>query len=210
MEWYCSLTEHLLKKDNIVIGNETFESIQQQLEMGVIALYKALLLYQMKIVCSYYRNQGVVFLRGLVNLDDWDGDLTSVTKAEVALKEDSEMYNNLHAKSLLGGLVARAEARETLLGDIRQTLRDHIALQKKMHMDDKDTECLRALRVVDPQYDMKEIENKKDKLLDDAYRWILGTKEYEAFTNWSDDEPDLPSCRLLWIRDLPAQGRQCC
>jgi len=29
----------------------------------------------------------MVFLRGLVNLDDWDGDLASVTKAEAALKE---------------------------------------------------------------------------------------------------------------------------
>jgi hypothetical protein len=98
MDWYCSLTEHLLNKDNIVIGSESFEKIIQQLEKTVITLYKALL-YQMKSVCSYYRNQGVVFLRGPVNLDDWAGDLASVTKAEVTLKEDSEMYNNLHAKS---------------------------------------------------------------------------------------------------------------
>jgi N-terminal domain of NWD NACHT-NTPase len=45
MDWYCALTEHLLNKDNIMIGNESFESTLQQLENTVVALYKALLLY---------------------------------------------------------------------------------------------------------------------------------------------------------------------
>jgi hypothetical protein len=44
---------------------------------------------------------------------------------------------------------------------------------------------------------MKDIEEKKDKLLDDAYKWILYTKEYIAFTNWSNDESTLPPCRLM-------------
>jgi hypothetical protein len=70
MDWYCSLTEHLLNKDNIVVGSESFETTLQQLEKTVVALYKALLLYQMKSVCSYYWNQGLVFLCSLANLDD--------------------------------------------------------------------------------------------------------------------------------------------
>ena len=70
MDWYCALTEHLLSKDNIKIGKESFELIQHQLEATVVTLYKALLMYQMKSVCSHYRNQGLVFLRSLVNLDD--------------------------------------------------------------------------------------------------------------------------------------------
>jgi hypothetical protein len=32
MDWYCSLTEHLLERDNIVVGKESFQSVQQQLE----------------------------------------------------------------------------------------------------------------------------------------------------------------------------------
>lgn len=51
--------------------------------------------------------------------------------------------------------------------------------------------------VVDPQDDMETIEIKKDKLLDDAYKWILHTKEYAAFTNWSNEESSLPPSRLL-------------
>ena len=207
MDWYCALAEHLLNKDNIVIGNESFESILQQLENTVVALYEALLLYQMKSVCSYYRNQGLVFLRGLANLDDWDGNLKSVTDAEDALQKDSDKYNNQQAKSLLRRLVELGKERQSLLGDIRQALRDYIAQQKEMHMDDKDTECLRNLRVVDPRDDMKKIENNKDELLDDAYKWILRTREYAAFTNWSDDESDLSPCRLLWIKGHAGTGK---
>jgi hypothetical protein len=207
MDWYCALTEHLLNKDNIVIGNKSFESILQQLENTIVALYKALLLYQMKSVCSYYRYQGLVFLRGLANLDDWDGNLKSVTDAEDALQKDSDQYNSQYAKSLLRRLVELGEERQSLLGDIRQALRDYIALQKQMHMDDTDTKCLQDLRVVDPRDDMKKIENKKDELLDDAYKWILRTREYAAFTNRSDDEPNLSPCRLLWIKGHAGTGK---
>ena len=41
MDWYCDLTEHLLNKDNIVVGSESFETILQQLEKRVVVLYKA-------------------------------------------------------------------------------------------------------------------------------------------------------------------------
>jgi hypothetical protein len=54
---------------------------------------------------------------------------------------------------------------------------------------------------------MKKIEDKKDQLLDDAYKWILGAKEYTALTNWSDDEPGLTPCRLLWIKGQAGTGK---
>jgi hypothetical protein len=90
IEWYCGLTEYVLNEDNIVVGSKSFETILQQLEKAVVVLYKALLLYQIKSVCSYYRNQGLAFLRSLVNLDTWDSNLKSVTDAEVALQKDSD------------------------------------------------------------------------------------------------------------------------
>jgi hypothetical protein len=171
MDWYCALTDHLLDESNIEIGDESFESILRQLEEKVIALYKALLQYQMKSVCSYYyRNRALVFLRGLANLDNWDGDLKSVTDAEETLQKDLDRYNSQYMKSTLGQLVKRAEGREKLLGDIRQDVRDFIALQKEIQRDDKDAKCLRDLFVVDPQYDMDNIEKKKDILVDDAYK----------------------------------------
>jgi hypothetical protein len=207
MEWYCALAEHLLDRDNIKIGNTCFKAILQQLEERVKSLYKALLLYQMKSVCSYYRNQGLVFLRGLLNLDDWTGDLTSVMNAETAVRNDTSQYIQEHMKTSLGEAANRAEEVEKRLGDIRQDIREFISLQKSILKDDVETACRRDLRVVDPQHDMERIEKSKDELLDDAYKWILDTPEYAAFANWNDDTPDGSQCRLLWIKGHAGTGK---
>lgn len=189
MDWYYALTEYL-NESNIKIGDESFESILQQLEEEVIALYKALLQYQMKSVCSYYySNPALVFLRGLTNLDNWDGDLKSVTDAEETLQKDLDRYNSQYMKSTLGQLVKCAEGRESILGDIHQDIRQLITQYKA----DNDEKCLQDLCVVDPQDDMEKIEKNKDKLLDGVYKWILDTKEYTVFTNWSKDISNQPS-----------------
>jgi hypothetical protein len=67
MDWYCALTDHLLNKDNVAAGQD-FQTVLCQLEKRIVGLYKALLQYQMKSVCSYYRNQGLVFLRNMLGL----------------------------------------------------------------------------------------------------------------------------------------------
>ncbi|KAF5136431.1 Vegetative incompatibility protein HET-E-1 [Metarhizium anisopliae] len=204
MDWYSALTEHLLNKDYV---DESFESILPRLKVKTLALYKALLLYQMKSVCSYYRHQGLVFLRGLANWDDWDDDLKTVTDAEVTLQKDSGQYNKLHAKSALTQLVERAKGMEELLGDICQTLREFLALQKELHLDHIDRQCRCDLRVVDPKDDMKKIENKKDTLLPDAYEWVLSTEQYARFTRWNDDRLDQNPCQLLWIKGRAGTGK---
>ncbi|KND89309.1 Vegetative incompatibility protein HET-E-1, partial [Tolypocladium ophioglossoides CBS 100239] len=204
MEWYDAVTEHLLNEDGLEIRDGTFQAVLRQLEEKVVALYKALLLYQMKSICSYYRHQGYVFLRALANWDDWDAHLKTITDAEDTLRRDSSQYNKQHASSALGELVGRAEGTQNLLGNIRQDIRELIALQKKAQSD-KDTKCLQALFVVNPQDHMARIEDEKDKLLYEVYEWMLHTESYAAFTSW--DQPDLPLCRLLWIKGTAGTGK---
>jgi hypothetical protein len=196
MDWYCALTKHLLNKDNITAGNK-FQEILHQLEETVVELYKALLLYQMKSVCSYYRNQGLVFLRGMLSLDDWDGDLKLVTDAETIVRNDTAQYYQERTKTFLGELVTHAEGTETRLGDIHQSLQVFISSQKDARRDDIEAACRRDLYIVDPQYDIERIEKNKDELLDDAYKWILRTPGYVAFTNWDDSGPNGAPRRLL-------------
>jgi hypothetical protein len=200
MDWYCALSEHLLE------GGESFDTVLQQLEKKAIALYTALLRYQMESVRSYYRHQGIVFLRGLTKRDDWDSYLKAVTDAEDSLLSDWDKYDKLKAMSLSRELVQGSEAARSRLGDIHQTLQDLVALQK-MHLEDKDEPCLQALFVIDPHDDMEAIENKKDTLLDEVYQWILNTEEYAAFTNWSNANSALPSCRLLWVKGHAGTGK---
>lgn len=200
MDWYCSLTEHLLKPDNLMIGKESFQSVQRQLEARVVALYKVLLLYQMKSACSFYQHQVWVFVRGLANLDNWDADLKSVTDTEGTLLKDWDQFNKEQAQSLRRQHVEIAEKMETLLGDIHYGVQENTAMLKEIHRDEEDTQCLKDLRPTDPRHDKTRIEQTNGGLLADSYRWILDSAE---FRRWSDDEQS----RLLWIKGDPGKGK---
>ena len=204
MDWYCALTEHLLDGDHI---DQPFHSILPQLEVRVVALYKALLLYQMKSVCSYYRHQGLVFMRGLVSWDDWDADLKAVTEAEDTLQKDSNQYSNLYSTHALGRLKELSDERRSLLGDIYKTLRDFATAQNEARLNDTDRQCRWDLRVVDPRDDLMKIENNKDRLHGGAHEWIFKTTQYRAFTRWSKDPFCPAECRLLWIKGPAGTGK---
>ncbi|OQE37765.1 hypothetical protein PENCOP_c009G02828 [Penicillium coprophilum] len=112
MDWYCALTEDLLGDDSIEVGRESFQAVKQYLEARVVTLYKALLLYQMK--------SGLVFLRNLVVLDDWDTDLKAVTDAETTLQGDLDQYGKQHTKYSLTELIKSSQGMEGLLQGITQ------------------------------------------------------------------------------------------
>ncbi|KAL5088777.1 hypothetical protein Trisim1_006192 [Trichoderma cf. simile WF8] len=202
MEWYCSLTECLMEKDD---ANES-GLILSQLEKKIISLYKALLQYQMKSICFYYQHQGLQILRELANLDSWETDYRTIRDAEDVLRHDLDQYIKVQGKTMLEELLGRAKGMVELLGDLRQTLQD-IVIHQKSNLDERNKQCLRDLFVVDPQDDMKKIEKNKDTLLSEANNWIFQMEEYQAFTNWNDTGSMLPSCRLLWIKGHAGTGK---
>ena len=65
---------------------------------------------------------------------------------------------------------------------------------------DKLKKCLRDLRLTDPRYDKKRIEDNKGGLLEDSYRKILENSDYQR---WRNDEES----RLLWIKGDPGKGK---
>ncbi|KAJ6186531.1 hypothetical protein N7519_007832 [Penicillium mononematosum] len=203
MDWYCSLTEHLLSQENIDLKGQSYQAVVNELEGRVVALYKALLLYQMKSVCSYYKNQGLVVLRSTINLDDWDGEMQGIKSAEKAVQDDSDHYCTLYSKDALGALVQQGQEEQKILGDFHQTLQEYITSQRKADRDNKDTEYLQQIFVVDAQGEIDTIQGKNDKLLPAAYKWIVDTPEYRGFTNWSDPE----SCQVLWLNGPAGTGK---
>ncbi|KAL5344303.1 hypothetical protein ACLOAV_010732 [Pseudogymnoascus australis] len=205
MNWYSALTEHLLSTDNTVTTDGSFESVLRVLEGKVIELYKTILLYQMKSVCSYYKNQGLVFLQSLVIPDKWTEDLMSVTSAEDELLKDWKKYDMAKASKVQGELLDLTRRMENQLGIIHQDLREFIDQQRKIQADGEYKECLRDLRIVNPQDDMERIEDEKEELFDGAYNWFLEDDRCAMFTNW--DESDLPPCRLLWVKGHAGTGK---
>jgi hypothetical protein len=201
MNWYCSLTEHLLKDFTV---NKSLEPALQLLRKSVFKLYKTILCYQMNSVRSYNDRQVFVFLRGLANGNYWDEELEKVKNAERTLLDDWKTYDKIGAKGLSSELVKLAKKIEEQLGVIHQDLREFIDQQRKIQADSENKECLQDLRVVNPQDDMERIEDEKEKLFDDAYKWILEDDKYSAFTNWDESEPP---CRLLWIKGHAGTGK---
>ncbi|KAH6623588.1 hypothetical protein F5144DRAFT_606071 [Chaetomium tenue] len=133
--------------------------------------------------------------------------LYQMKNAEAIVQNDTAQFFQEQTRTFLGVLVSRAKEMEARLGDIHQTLQDFISLQKDAYRDKIESACRRDLRVVDPQHDMERIEKNKDELLDDAYKWILRTPEYTAFTSWDDSGSDRPPRRLLWIKGHAGTGK---
>jgi hypothetical protein len=154
MNWYWSLSSSLLKES----ADDKLSGVRRELENQIVDLYKVLLTYQIKSVCSYYRHRGLVFLRDIVKLDDWDGDLKAVMDAENRFRQYSKAYTTQQTNSHLEQLVTNQRS-------------------------EKDQQCLKDLRATDPRHDKTRIEQTKGGLLRDSYHWILDNPKLQQ---WRD------------------------
>lgn len=190
MEWYWNLSSLLLEENQV---NKT-AALRGGFEKHIIDLYKMLLLYQMKSICSYYRNRLVVFLGDMAKLDDWENTLESIKAAEDTIRQDSASYNTEDIKSRLGKLVRVAESLAAdILPGIRQAFQD-------MRQEDKNEKCLADLHETDPRRDKERIEQTRGGLLADSSNWIL---EHKDFRRWYDED----EARVLWIKGDPGKGK---
>src|SRR5436190_5257151 len=96
-EWTDTATGHLLNEDNNANMDKPPETILHILKEKVCALYKAILLFQMKSVCYYYRKQINNLFRQLGKIDDWDGARQAVVDAEKAFLKDWKRYKKVQA-----------------------------------------------------------------------------------------------------------------
>ena len=200
MEWYCALSVDLLKKDNVATTKKSL-SLQEVVELlkpSLLKLYKALLLYQMKSVCSFYKHQGLVFMEDLTTLHSWDGSLNDVDEAEGRLLKDWDTCSKIEVKTLLSGIFQD-------LGLFRQDVREFFEQQRIMQRADRTNKCLKALCRLNPRDDMQRLEREKEPLIPAAYQWILKEDKYEEFANWNDSS--LPKCQLLWVNGEPGTGK---
>ena len=180
MDWYWSLSSNLLK--DLPDHADDFLGVKRELENQIVDLYKVLLCYQVKSVCCYYRNRGLVFLRDTIKLDNWDVDLGAIRDAEKCFRDDTQTYNAQQVTSHLEKLVS------------------HARNQEMQQMSEKDQQCLKHLRLTDPRDDKTRIERKKGGLLQDSYRWVLDNPDFQR---WRDH----PEHRMLWIKGDPGKGK---
>ncbi|KAK7177940.1 nwd1 protein [Paraphaeosphaeria sporulosa] len=197
MEWYWNLA-NLLLEENTMEGHSP--GLRQELEKAVTQLYAKLLLYQMKSVCYYHRGRLSVFARDLIKLDDWDGELSDIQAAEVAVQKDSEQYNTLAIRTRLGAIAETAKSQNAKLDSISLAIREQTKQQERMHETSADNKCLADLFLTDPRMDKKRIEKTNGGLLKDSYRWILDNPH---FRQWRYN----PQNQLLWVKADSGKGK---
>jgi hypothetical protein len=179
VKWYWEHATRLF--DNGQTENH-MQGFQRELWIAFVKFYKKLLQFQMKSICDYYRHRGVVFLRDLVKLDDWDGRLGSIREDDESLRKKVNEFLRHKIESHLEGLILQAKAHD------------------KYQRTQEDQQCLRDLFITDPQDDKTRIEKLKGGLLEDSYRWILENPEYQA---WYNNDQN----KLLWLSGDPGKGK---
>jgi len=81
----------------------------------------------MNTVCySFYRHRSVVFLRDILKLDNWTGELTAIRDAKARFKANTTIYTALQTNSYLRQLVVQ-------------------------RLSEKELQCVRHLRLTDPR-----------------------------------------------------------
>jgi ankyrin repeat protein len=90
-KWYLDLSE-LLFRDSWAMP-DVFERAREGLHGRIVELYKALLLYQMKSVCAYYKLRRILtFIQDQVAWNDWEGSISEIKQPEDLILRDATLY----------------------------------------------------------------------------------------------------------------------
>ncbi|RDW76816.1 uncharacterized protein DSM5745_06808 [Aspergillus mulundensis] len=198
MRWYNELSRQMFK------GPMT--GLQTELRTRLVDLYQAILSFQMRSICSYYKDRRVVFLRDLILLDNWADTLNAVKDMEAALQQDVNTHLNDSIISHLHSLATTAESlNQDLIFSFEKALHDQTLTLREMRSDDKNNECISSLLsasplISNPWLDMDTIEQLKGGLLDELHAWILTHPDVERLRT-ADEH------RLLWIKGGPGKGK---
>ncbi len=66
--------------------------------------------------------------------------------------------------------------------------------------------CLQDIRITDPSYDKKRIEDTKGGLMKDSYLWVLDNKSFQQWRGFPELQTNLVN-PLLWIKGDPGKGK---
>ncbi|TFB00416.1 hypothetical protein CCMA1212_007911 [Trichoderma ghanense] len=184
MEWYWSLSNDLFDR-----AGPTNPSITPNMRNALLSrlreLYKKIILFQVKSICSYYRNRGLQLLREFAMVDDWEESLKEIRVLEQDFQSDCTAYMGLE--------------RTSLSHQIKDCLENLVALQVK-GLEQQDRDCLRDLYITNPRNDRKRLLEAKGGLLPDSFNWVM---ESATFQQWHREK----QTNLLWIKGDPGKGK---
>ncbi|KAL7803365.1 hypothetical protein V8C44DRAFT_353199 [Trichoderma aethiopicum] len=184
MEWYWGLSNDLFNRAGSANSGIT-PNMQIALLARLRGLYKKIILFQVKSICSYYRNRGLQLLRDVAMVDDWEESLKEIRVLEQEFQNDCTTYMGLE--------------RTSLSHQIKDCLENLIALQVK-DLEQQDRDCLRDLYITNPRNDRKRLLDAKGGLLPDSFDWVVKSA---TFQQWHREK----QINLLWIKGDPGKGK---
>lgn len=184
MEWYWSLSNELFDRAGTANPSIT-PTMRDALLSRLRELYKKIILFQVKSICSYYRNRGLQLLREFAMLDDWEESMKEIRVLEQEVQNDCNAYMGLE--------------RTSLSHHIKECLENLLALQVK-DLEQQDRDCLRDLYITNPRNDRKRLLEAKGGLLPDSFKWVMKSA---TFQQWHREK----QTNLLWIKGDPGKGK---
>ena len=176
MKWYSSFSKLLLERN--FEKDQRYEELREQLTERVLVLYRAILLYIVKTICSCNKNPGFRLLQDAFELNDWDGAMESVENAQKDVEDAAQSY--------------RGQASNT-----------YLQVMVWMHQSDREREIMSKMGVRDMEDELRQIEHRKEDLLEEACEWIFDHRAYQNFADWQNGN----NRPLLWIKGDPGAGK---
>lgn len=185
MKWYWSLSSDLFYGDGSLGNNNDAPDTQNAILSQFVGLYKEIILFQIKSICSFYRNRGLQFFRDIVMIDNWKESLKEIRTLESEFQNDYATHMTLEEKSMSH--------------QIKECLEKLVVLQVN-NLERQDRDCLRDLRITNPRDDRKRLLDTKGDLLPGSYNWAV---ESAMFQQWHREK----QTNLLWIKGNPGKGK---
>ncbi|KAL7813976.1 WD40 repeat-like protein [Trichoderma aethiopicum] len=184
MDWYWNLAGSLLGGVESVDGS-TASNMQGAMCSRLVELYKELLAFQIKSICSFHRNRGLAFLRDMARWDDWASNLQAVRTLETRVQGDYTAYTALE---------------QTNIGRQMRDLLEELVKRQPKELGPQAKQCLQDLHITDPRLDRDRIMSSKGGLLQASYQWLL---EDSTVRQWRQEQQK----SLLWIKGDPGKGK---
>ncbi|KAF3076728.1 hypothetical protein CFAM422_001367 [Trichoderma lentiforme] len=185
MKWYWSLSSDLFHGDGSLRDNNDVSNTQNVILSRLVGLYKEIILFQVKSICSFYRNRWLQLIRDFVIKDNWNDSLKEIRTLELEFQNDYATHMTLEEKSM---------SRQ-----IKNCLERLVALQVN-NLEQQDRDCLRDLYITNPRNDKERLLDTKGGLLPDSYTWAVKSA---MFQQWHTEK----QTNLLWIKGNPGKGK---
>ncbi|OPB46931.1 hypothetical protein A0O28_0070550 [Trichoderma guizhouense] len=185
MKWYWSLSSDLFHGDGSLRNRNDAPDTQNGILLRLVGLYKEIILFQVKSICSFYRNRWLQLFRDFVIKDNWNDSLKEIRTLELEFQNDYATYMTLEEKSMSH--------------QIKNCLEKLVALQVN-NLEQQDRDCLRDLYITNPRNDKERLLDTKGGLLPDSYTWAVKSA---MFRQWHTEK----ETNLLWIKGNPGKGK---